>query len=139
MKENPRNFKVGDFVYYEFKLCEVKDIKDTGSADVSDGYFIMGNVDLKDCFPVSLDIKTYSECFEVIKQKLNDLKFSSLNYPDCCCYLENMWKLGCDSILSGNEKMAKWANKECDELLIQTTEYVAEQRKKYIKDVRICK
>jgi len=94
MKTEQKIYKVGDWVFCEFKLQMIKSVHEDGSVtEVSDGYFSHGSGDLRDrIFPLSLRGKGISEEFHRTSKALHNIKGSnSLNYPDFNRFEIDLW------------------------------------------------
>jgi hypothetical protein len=82
-------FKVGDWVYEDFTLNQIKKMEGTRVTEISDGMFSRSGSDLT-CFPLSLRNKAISESFHHYYMKLNDIR--GLNFPDIRRYFGNLWE-----------------------------------------------
>jgi len=91
------NFKVGDEIYEEFKLKEIREVRDGIIWSLHDKYFISsGNYSPSQCFPVEDKVKSLSETFENWSHELHQLN-AQLNYPKIRGYLNNRWIDACDA------------------------------------------
>ena len=91
-------FKVGDWVFCEFKLQQIKEICDGHITSISDGWFSHSSSDLDDrCFPIKMRIKTISNAFESWSAKLHREGMPHLNYPDIHNWLVEKWCKACQN------------------------------------------
>lgn len=92
------NFKENDWVFCNFKLQQIKTIKDGRIRNVTDGDFIYGGFDLSnECFPVETKVKEISDFVNSLYNKLHAIKFNALNYPDIVRELESKWVDMCNN------------------------------------------
>lgn len=92
-------FKKGDWCFCEYKLQQIKEMKDGQISEVSDGMFSTGSRSLNDrCFPVDLKIKRISDEFQHYSDMLHAEKSFNLNYPDIHRYLVAQWAAACEAI-----------------------------------------
>lgn len=106
---------VGDFGFFEFKLCQIKEMDEMKITSVSDGSFVTGSYYLSDrWFPLSLKNITISDYFEYYNRKLHESKFHQiLNYPDIHRYIVDVWVDACNaktntSIIEYEDKLKKF-------------------------------
>jgi len=86
-------FKVGDFVFFEYKLAQIKEMKGAKVQEVSDGAFSCGSLDLSDrCVPLTLRNKNISDEYEHQSNRIHREGVSSLNYPDIHRWLVDEWR-----------------------------------------------
>ena len=96
-----RDFKQGDWVFCEFKLQRIKELREGGASTVSDGFVEMGGHDI-DCYPLNMKIKVISDNVSAWSRELHALRNNSLNYPDIHRELLRRWVEMCDN--ADNEK-----------------------------------
>ena len=85
-------FNVGDWVFCEFKLQIVKEVRQGHVSEVSDGMFAHCGWNLDDrCFPLTMRIKRISDEFEEWHSKLHREGNRNLNYPDILRWLVDKW------------------------------------------------
>jgi hypothetical protein len=89
----------GDFIFFEFELSQIEEMKNKRITQVSTGHIQCSGQDLSyACRPLSMDIKVISDNFEYYSDKFHQSKFSHiLNYPDIHRKLVEMWTLACDT------------------------------------------
>lgn len=120
-------FKKGDFVFCEFKLQEIMEMKNDQVTEVSDGYFRHGSNDLNDrCFHLSLRVKTISDFFDETHDKIHKLKNNALNYPDMMNYLVVKWAECCET---SNDKQAREITDSVEKWFQEVETYVKDDLK----------
>jgi len=102
-------YKVGDWVFCEFKLQQIEQVEDGRIVDVSDGYFSHGAYSLNDrCFPITLQNKMLSEYVASCSDRLHKEGNNSLNYPDIHNWLVNRWVDLCKTVVEDvSQKLRK--------------------------------
>ena len=91
-------FKQYDWCFCEFKLQQIKEMRDNCITSVSDGNFCHGSSDLSDrCYPLEMKYKVISDEAAYWSKKLHDLNHNSLNYPDINRALIEKWCDMCDN------------------------------------------
>lgn len=105
--------KTGDWVFCEFKLQQITEMKEGRVTGVSTGYISMGSYDLRDrIFPMTKRIKVISEEFERSYSKLHDNSGTlNLNFPDFNRWYIEKWVETCKD--SENDE---YVGKKYDEL-----------------------
>ncbi len=84
-------YKVGDWVYHDFELKQVRRIED-GVTEVSDGHFSTSGFGMTDwMFPMAMDVKNVSATFKGISTAIHDKASTGLNYPDVKRWLVSHW------------------------------------------------
>ncbi len=74
--------KVGDWVIHDYKIKQVKEIKENGVSELSCGYMCVSGMNLE-TRPLTLRSKVIADNIETYYKKLRDLPGSNaLNYPD---------------------------------------------------------
>lgn len=114
MRQSDFKFKKGDWVYYEFDLCQVDKVKEGQVTEVGNGIISTSGTDLL-CYPLTKQIK-YVSTFVMGKEK--DLREktanSNLNWPDLHQEFVKRWSEMCDHVLDDKEilslskNMANW-------------------------------
>lgn len=100
-------YKEGDWVYYDFKLCQIKEIEDGIYYRVTDGFFQTSGSALSDSFfPLDLRIKSISDEFKYHSDLFHKLSFNALNHPDINRKLVSMWIEACNN-KDDNEKIGE--------------------------------
>lgn len=90
-------FKVGDFIFCEFVLQQIKEMNGEDITCVTDGHFQMTGNSLNDrCYPLDLRIKVISDSVKSWSKRFHDLKNNSLNYPDINRELIRIWVEMCE-------------------------------------------
>jgi hypothetical protein len=90
-------FKVGEFIFCEFKLQEINEMEGERVTSVHDGWFEMGSRDLSDrCFPLTIRNKVISETFQGFSDKIHAINNAGLNYPDIARYFVLKWVECCN-------------------------------------------
>jgi hypothetical protein len=107
------NFKVGDWVYHNFELCQIMNYSDDlGVHELSTGAFGTGGRNLF-CVPLNKRNKLISEEFEFQYRKLKDLQ--GLNFPDIFSYLIETWEIcvsetSDDNVKKHYQKISEFVN-----------------------------
>jgi len=90
-------FKVGDFVFCEFKLQEINEMSLGMVTSVHDGWFETGSNNLSDmCFPLTIRNKVISDSFSGFSNKIHEINNNGLNYPDIHRYFVSRWMECCN-------------------------------------------
>lgn len=88
--------KVGDFVFCEFKLQQIKEMEGERVTGVRDGLFEMGSYDCRDrCMPLTIDMKRIADEFAHHSAKIHREGGAGLNYPDIHRWLVDAWVEAC--------------------------------------------
>jgi hypothetical protein len=108
----PQGFKVGDWCFCEFTLQQIKEMEDDDITRVSDGTCShSGNSLNHECFPLTMDNKNISGCFETYMQKIRDLPLRHINMPDIYSQMVILWSSACRYMEeSGAPEREKWEN-----------------------------
>jgi hypothetical protein len=119
-------YAVGDWIYCEFKLQQIKKMREEEITEVTDGHFTLGSHSLNDvCFPLDIKVKCVSDNFEYWNRRLHGETHLNLNFPDIHRWLVGKWVLICESreddtaLNSGMNELEKWATEiinRCREL-----------------------
>ena len=82
-------WKVGDWVVFDLKVGQIKEINENGWQEFSDGVFTTSGGMLQDRFrPLTLRNKVIAETFEYYRRSLDNIDGSSgFNFPDIHNYL----------------------------------------------------
>jgi hypothetical protein len=100
------NYKVGDWVFCEFKLQKIEGIEEDRIISVSDGFICHGGYSLNDnCFPLTLQNKVISDEIKSYSDRLHKEGSNSLNYPDIHGWLVEHWVKMCQT--TDNEALKK--------------------------------
>jgi hypothetical protein len=91
--------EIGDFGFFEFKLCQIKYMENGKIKIVSNGHIEICGCDLSErWYPLSLRTKTISDVFFYYYEKFNTNKFQNiLNYPDIHRWLVKEWVYACNT------------------------------------------
>ena len=93
-----KNFKVGDWVFCEFKLQQIKRIEKHNVKEVSDGHFSHSGYDLTNrCFHLDMKIKLYSDSVRYWSNQIHSTNNLNLNYPDINRYFIDLWVDLCEN------------------------------------------
>lgn len=88
--------KVGDWVYCEFELGQIKRMEDGRITEFTDGAFSHSSFNLTDrCFPLSIGIKLISDEYACWSTRLHREGSNVLNYPDIHRWLVAHWVETC--------------------------------------------
>lgn len=116
----PTQFKIGDWVFCEFKLQIIEEIKDGRITCVSDGHSSHSSWTFNDrCFPLEKRVKTISDYVDFQYQQIQNLRNKGLNYPDIYRWFVDKWCEMCN-----NRNDTKLVNKLTVELNEFTTAIV---------------
>lgn len=89
-------YKVGDWVFCEYELSYIKELKEGRITEVSDGSCSHGSYDLSDrIFPLERFIKVISESYKHYYDELHKYDFNGLNWPDIHRWFVNHWVETC--------------------------------------------
>lgn len=107
------NSKVGDWMFCDFELMQIKEMRDERITDVTDGFVTHGGRDFNNrCFPLTMCIKIISEEFKTWRDEIRKLgNHINMNSVDAllidwwieCCYAEKF-----DIVEQRNEFIGKW-------------------------------
>ncbi len=89
MKRMKMTFKVGDWVYEDFTLNQIKRMEGIRVTEITDGSFSRSGSDLG-CYPLTIRNKVISEAFQHYYKKLDDVR--SLNFPDIRRHFDDLWE-----------------------------------------------
>jgi len=91
-------FSVGEFIFFEFELSQIKKMNAEEVWEVTDGMFgCSGRCLTERCVPLTLRNKVISDHFKYISKKIHDLNSNNLNYPDIHRSLVDMWIKACNT------------------------------------------
>jgi hypothetical protein len=129
-------FKQYDWCFCEFKLQQIKEMKDNCVTEVSDGNFSHSSSDLSDrCYPLEMKYKQISDEVAYWSKKLHELNHNSLNYPDIHRALVERWCEMCDNA-DDLDKLPNLYNKLAD-FCNAIIRKVQDIRSEYLDGVRI--
>ena len=128
-------FKQNDWCFCEFKLQQIREMKENCITEVSAGNFSHGSSDLSDrCYPLEMKYKLISDNVAYWSNKLFELRNNSLNYPDINRALIQRWCDMCDvaddhdKLRNLYEKLNNFANSIINKVESSRNEYVDEVR-----------
>ena len=120
------SYKVGDWLFCEFKLQQVTRVEGSQITEVSDGNFCHSSNGLNaQCFPLEMKVKLISDSFKYWSAKLHKEGNRSLNYPDIHCWLVDKWANTCEHrgddvyVEKSISELNRWAGEilqRCNEL-----------------------
>lgn len=91
------DYKINDWLFCEFKLQQILEIRDGQIVTVSDGWFQHSSSSLNNrCFALDKKVKIISDNFESWRSRLHKEGHRSLNYPDIICALIEKWCEACE-------------------------------------------
>lgn len=94
----PTQFKIGDWIFCEFKLQIIEEIKDGRITCVSDGHISHSSWSLNDrCFPLETHVKTISDYVAFQYDKIGNTGCKGLNYPDISRWFVDKWCEMCNN------------------------------------------
>lgn len=109
------NFKVGDWVFCEFKLQQVAEMRGPNVTGVEDGFFHHGSSSLNDrCFPLGKRVKVISDSFASWSDRIHREGLRNLNFPDIHRWLTEKWADLCehekddDYVRKGIKELDEW-------------------------------
>ena len=93
-----KNFQVGQWVFCEFKLQQIKNMEDGRVTEVTDGILTHSSRDLTDrCFSLSIRIKRISDEVAHYMDKFHTIKVPGLNFPDLSREMVSRWVDMCET------------------------------------------
>lgn len=108
-------FNVGDWVFCEFKLQQVKESDNGNVKCVTDGLFSLGSSSLNDrCFELSIRAKCISDKFESWSRQIHSEGQCSLNFPGINRWLIAKWASICrqqdddEAVEAGLKETGEW-------------------------------
>lgn len=123
-------WKVGHWVFCEFKLQQIMEMEDERVTSVSDGYFRLCSHSLNDrCFPLTLEVKCISDDVLYCRNRIHKEGAKDLNFPDIVRWLEMKWAEACTARNNGDKK---YSNSVVEEIRKFTEDIISasEERKK---------
>jgi hypothetical protein len=126
--------KVGDWVYFDFELNQVKEVMKNRITSVTTGVISCGGYELK-CYPISLGIKLISENVEYYSKKLHELD-GFLNFPDIHGKLCDYWKELCDKFMK-NGKLDEIDYEKVQNFYKEIVSAVMDKKKKEAHGIQI--
>jgi len=129
--------KQGDWVWWEFKLCMVDNIRYIDSIkglmhfDYRDGHFCYGagrsenGKAMGECYPLSLRNKVISEEFYRNSTRVHKEGNNGLNYPDIHRHFVKLWHKACDLPEDDTEGLKKVYTESQDftQMMIDASKY----------------
>lgn len=126
-------FKVGDWCFCEFKLCQIGRMEGNKVIEITTGWVRMNSSDLSDrCFPMSLAVKTFSESVDAEYERLRKAS-KNLNFPDLHREYVRRWVDICDCLMEDDIETANELFKE----VVWFTDKVLE-KVETLKDITVC-
>jgi len=105
------SYSVGDKVFCDAKLQEIREIKDNRIVEVSDGYFCHSGYDLTpDIFPDTPRTREISKRFDDLREEFHRIGNNLLNYPDVIGHLFGIWRQECSSPEGEESQLEEFAN-----------------------------
>lgn len=90
------SFKVGDWMFFEFKLSYIKAMELSRITEVSDGGFSTSGHSLEDrVFPLCVKIKNISDNYSDFYTELHKSDFNGMNWPDIHRWFVEHWAETC--------------------------------------------
>lgn len=101
-------YKVGDWVFYEFRLVQIKEIEEGKVTQISDGFFSTFGLDLgHNIVPLTLKNKCVSDRTRVVYENLYESAGSSkwkyLNWPEIHPKFVSLWLDLCNNLITKDE------------------------------------
>ena len=125
-------WKVNDWCFCEFKLQQIKDMKEGRVTEVTDGFFSHSGHSLGDlCFPLSLHAKRASDTAEHWSREMH--KLHGLNFPDIHRKLVDLWADICEA----PEKESTPAYEALEAFGKSVVEYVLNTKSQQVSGVSI--
>jgi len=86
------SWKTGDWCFFEWKLGQIKETKNNGVTEFSDGMFSTSGHGLHDrMFPLTMRNKIISDTFESYSSDIHAKGARNLNFPDIHRKLVDLW------------------------------------------------
>lgn len=121
--QSKARFAVGQWMFFEFKLGQVKGMEDGRVTEFTDGSFNTSGNDLTDrCVPLTMATKRISDTYDYYSSRLHKEGSNGLNYPDIHRWMAEAWYAACShaedvaALKSDYDKVQKF----CDEVLNKT-------------------
>ena len=84
-------FKIGDWVYSDYELCQVKEMEGEKVYSVTTGFINTTGFNMNESiYPIALDIKVISEGVQSCSKRLHAIKLN-INHPDLHRELVRRW------------------------------------------------
>lgn len=129
-------WKVGDWCFSNFELCQIKEMKGDKITSVSDGQINRSGFSLNYCcFPLDMKIKRISDAVKYWYDRLHALNGISLNYPDIVRHLESVWVSMCES--KGNDTVVNEMNDLLKEFCLTIIQKVETIRRESTNGIQI--
>lgn len=94
-------FRVGEWVFCEFKLQQITRVVNGEVCGVSDGHVACGGNVTDRCMPLTMDIKCISNNYERTYQAIHQKGKTGLNYPAIHNWLVREWVAACAAARAG--------------------------------------
>lgn len=92
-------WNVNDWCFFEFKLCQIKEVNNGNPTMVTDGSFqTSGGSFSERCFALGIPIKNASDSVAYWSDKFHAAKINGLNHPDLHRELVRRWCEICENI-----------------------------------------
>ncbi len=105
-----KNFKIDDWIFYEFELYQVQNIQDS-MITVTDGYMSTCSFNnIVKCFPVTMIIKLISDEFNTYYENFKKINLKGLDLSSIHNYLIWLWVSCCENCNS-NYTIQEYYNK----------------------------
>ena len=128
--------KIGEFVFYEFELCQIKKMDGNKITAVCSVNFETSGFDLSElCRPLTLRTKIISDNFAYYNKKFHENEYKAiLNYSDIYQWLVNKWIAACDT---DNETALNKKLEEVKEFYNETIKLCESTKSICVKGVRV--
>jgi hypothetical protein len=102
-------YNIGDWVYYDFELCQIKEMEDGKVYSVTTGVINTTGFDMADSiYPLSMELKVISEGVAHYSKRLHDIKGANLNFPDIHRELVRRWHQIIENKSNGGSGRKLW-------------------------------
>lgn len=91
LQEAKHNFNIGDWLFFEYELFQVKEVDENGVREISNGMTTTNGMLNDRCFPLKLENKVCSDNFAFWDEKLH-AEVNGLNFPDIHRYMVILWQ-----------------------------------------------
>jgi hypothetical protein len=122
-------YRVGDWLFCEFNLQQIKEMRGNNITTVTDGFFSLSSSSLNDrCFPLEKRVKVISDGFDEWSKRIHREGHRSLNFPAINQWLIKKWRELClardddDVLEKGIREVDEW----CSNLLSRSKELLSE-------------
>jgi hypothetical protein len=108
-----KNFKIGDWCFYEAELVQIKRMEGNKICEVTTGTINTSSSDLSEvCFPLELPIKRISDGVEWYKKEFHRLGSPGLNHPDINRKVNRLWANTCNHLENDKLFQSSWEEVE---------------------------